>query len=104
MFLFYEPCITKVLPKHYYWGNDPAFDGVNLLENEGGDYSSDLKVLFLGVGDLRNVALTCAKLPDTYEHVVTFTLNDRESCILARLVLFLYMLIKGKFRYYAKII
>ena len=84
-------------PKHYYWGNHPAYDGLNLLENEGADYSSDLKVLYLGVGDFRNVALTCASLPDTYERVVTFALNDLESCILSRLVLFVYMLIKGKF-------
>ena len=82
---------------HYYWGNHPAYDGLNLLENEGVDYSSDLKVLYLGVGDFRNVALTCALLPDTYESVVTFALNDLESCILSRLVLFIYMLIKGKF-------
>ena len=84
-------------PKHYYWGNQPAYDGLNLLENEGIDYSSDLKVLYLGVGDFRNVALTCASLADTYEHVVAFALNDLESCILSRLVLFIYMLIQGKF-------
>ena len=83
--------------KLYYWGNHPAYDGLNLLENEGADYSSDLKVLFLGVGDFRNVALTCASLPDTYERVVTFALNDIETCTLSRLVLFVYMLIKGKF-------
>ena len=80
----------------YYWGNYPADDGLNLLENEGVEYSSDLKVLYLGVSDFRNVALTCASLPDTYGHIVTFALNDLESCILARLVLFIYMLIKGK--------
>ena len=85
------------LKKHYYWGNYPAYDGLNLLENEGVDYSSDLKVLYLGVGDFRNVALTCASLPDTYERVVTFALNDIETCILSRLVLFVFMLIKGKF-------
>ena len=85
------------LKKHYYWGNYPAYDGLNLLENEGVDNSSDLKVLYLGVGDFRNVALTCASLPDTYERVVTFALNDLESSILSRLVLFVFMLIKGKF-------
>ena len=83
--------------KLYYWGNHPAFDGLNMFENEGADYSSDLKVLYLGVGDFRNVALTCASLPDTYERVVTFALNDIETGILSRLVLFVYMLIKGKF-------
>ena len=83
--------------KLYYWGNYPAYDGLNLLENEGVDYSSDLKVLYLGVGDFRNVAITCASLPDTYERVVTFVLNDIQTGILSRLVLFVYMLIKGKF-------
>ena len=79
----------KLHPKHYYWGNHPAYDGLNLLENEGVDYSSDLKVLYLGVGDFRNVPLTCASLPDTYERVDTFALNDTEICILqSRLVLF----------------
>ena len=83
--------------KYYYWGNVPAFDCLNLIENEGLVYGSPLKVLILGVGDLRNVALTCASLPDSYSNKVLFTLNDRESCVLARLVLLLYILIQGKF-------
>ena len=85
----------RIHPIHYYWGNYPAYDGLNLLENEGADYSSDLKAFYLGVGDFRNVALTCASLPDTYERVVTFALNDLESSILSRLILFIDMLIKG---------
>jgi hypothetical protein len=44
---------------YYYWGNVPAFDCLNLVETEGTTYGSALKVLILGVGDLRNVALTC---------------------------------------------
>ena len=96
MLLYFAPRVLHH-PIHYYWGNHPAYDVVNLLENEGVEYSSDLKILYLGVGDFRNVALTCASFPDTYGHVVTFALNDIESCILSRLVLFIYMLIKGKF-------
>lgn len=72
---------------YYYWGNVPAFDYLNLLENESAAYGSTLEVLVLGVGDLRNVALTCAMLPDSFSNKVSFTLNDRESCVLARLVL-----------------
>jgi hypothetical protein len=68
-----------------------------LVENEGVAYASSSNVLILGVGDLRNVALTCASLPDSYSNKVLFTLNDKESCVLARLVLLLYMLIKGRF-------
>ena len=81
---------------YYYWGNVPAFDCLNLVENEGEAYGSALKVLCLGVGDLRNVALTCASLPDSYSNKILLTLNDRESCVLARLVLLLYMLNKGE--------
>ena len=82
---------------YYYWGNVPAFDCLNLAENEGVSYDSALNILNLGVGDLRNVALTCASLPDSYSNKVLFTLNDKQSCVLARLVLFLYMLMKGKY-------
>ena len=83
--------------RYYYWGNVPAFDCLNLVENEGVAYASSSNVLILGVGDLRNVALTCASLPDSYSNKVLFTVNDKESCVLARLVLLLYMLIKGRF-------
>lgn len=94
---YYEFCGMKKFPKQYYWGNFPAYDGLNLIENEGTDYESDLNILYIGVGDLRNVAITCASLPDKYGRVVKFTLNDIESCVLARLVLFVYMLIRGEF-------
>ena len=86
-------CITG---KHYYWGNSPAFDCLNLEENEGNDFKSGMNVLFLGVGDLRNVALTCASLPESYENDLKFTLNDMDGFTLARLLLLLYMLIKGR--------
>jgi hypothetical protein len=92
---FSSPGQTVSSSGYFYWGNVPAFDCLNLVENEGDDYSSGLKVLYFGVGDLRNVALTCASLPDSYSNKVLFTLNDKESCVLARLVLLLYMLIKG---------
>ena len=81
--------------EYYYWGNTVAFDCLNLAETEREDYSSALNILFLGVGDLRNVALTCASLQDSYSNKLLFTLNDNAECVLARLVLFLYMLIKG---------
>ena len=87
--------ITYCSCEYYYWGNTMAFDCLNLGENEGEDYGSALNLLFLGVGDLRNVALTCASLPDSCTNKLLFTLNDTASCVLARLVLFLYMLIKG---------
>jgi hypothetical protein len=80
----------------YYWGNVPAYDYLNLLENEGIDFGLSMNILVLGVGDLRNVVLTCASLPEYFTSKVKFTLNDSDRCVLARLVLLLYMMIKCK--------
>ena len=80
----------------YYWGNTPAVDLSNLSMNEGEEYSSPLALLLCGVGDPRNVLLTIASLPEAYKQQVTFVLNDICPCTLARTVLLLYMLKKGK--------
>ena len=80
----------------YYWGNTPAVDLINLSMNEGEKYSRPLALLLCGVGDPRNVLLTIASLPDVYKQQVTFVLNDICPCTLARTVLLLYMLKKGK--------
>ena len=84
------------VPMTYYWGNTPAVDLINLSMNEGEEYSSPLALLLCGVGDPRNVLLTIASLPDAYKQQVTFVLNDICPCTLARTVLLLYMLNKGK--------
>ena len=88
---------ARICMAHYYWGNIPAFDYLNLSENEGADYSSNMNLLVLGVGDLRNIVLTCASLPESFRSKIKFTLNDSDKCALARVVLFLYMMIKCKF-------
>ena len=80
----------------YYWGNIPATDLINLPLNEGCDYSEPLSVLACGVGDPRNVVLSLAQLPESYREELTFVLNDICACTLARTVLILYMLLKGK--------
>ena len=80
----------------YYWGNVPAVDLINLPMNEGEEYSKPLALLLCGVGDPRNVLLTIASLPDVYKQQVKFVLNDICPCTLARTVLLLYMLYKGK--------
>ena len=90
---------TMATCHYFYWGNVPAIDCLNLIENESEAYGIALKVLLLGVGDLRNVALTCVSLPDSYNHKVFFTLNDRESCVLARIVLLLYIMNGGEQTY-----
>ena len=80
----------------YYWGNMPAVDLLNLSMNEGEDYSDPLALLLCGVGDPRNVLLTIASLPDVYKQKVTFVLNDICPCTLARTVLLLYMMDRGR--------
>ena len=81
----------------YYWGNMPAVDLINLPLNEGVHYNKPLSILACGVGDPRNVLLSLSQLPDDYKEELTFVLNDICPCVMARTVLILYMLIKGKF-------
>lgn len=80
----------------YYWGNIPATDLINLPLNEGCDYSKPLSILACGVGDPRNVVLSLSRLSESYEAELTFVLNDICACTLARTVLILFMLLKGK--------
>ena len=94
--VYYLPRLGQTCMAHYYWDNAPAYDYLNLVENEGVDYNSDMNVLVLGVGDLRNVVLTCASLPENFTNKVMFVLNDVDKWVLARLVLLLYMNIKCK--------
>ena len=97
LYHYFPPNFSRICVAHYYWGNAPAYDYLNLSENEGIDYSSTINLLVLGVGDLRNVVMTCASLPESFTSKVKFTLNDSDRCVLARLVLLLYMMIKCKF-------
>ena len=87
------------MPLLYYFGNTPAVDLINISMNEGQEYSDPLRLLLCGVGDPRNVCLTISKLHTTHNGV-DFVLNDISDCTLARTVLLLYMLWKGKFSYY----
>ena len=80
----------------YYWGNTPAVDLIKLTENEGPEFNKLLNILVLGVGDPRNVAMSVASLPASYTSDVTFVLNDICACTLARTVMLIYMLYKGK--------
>ena len=93
---YFLPNAARGCVAHYYWGNVPAYDYLNLSENEGADYNLTMNILVIGVGDLRNIAFTCASLPESFTSKVKFTLNDSDRCVLARLVLLLYMMIKCK--------
>ena len=91
MFGFKESANLRGMATLYYWGNTPAVDLINLPLNEGCDYSKPLSVLACGVGDPRNVVLSLAQLPESFQDV----LNDICACTLARTVLILYLLFKG---------
>ena len=73
-----------------------AVDLINLPLNEGVQYNKPLSILVCGVGDPRNVVLSLSHLPDNYKEELTFVLNDICPCVMARTVLLLYMLVKGK--------
>lgn len=84
----------------YYWGNIPAQDLIKFPLNEGAEYSKPMSILACGVGDPRNIVLSVSKLPEVYQEELTFVLNDICACTLARAILLLYMIIKGKARLY----
>ena len=84
----------------YYWGNMPAVDLINLPLNEGVLYNKPLSILVCGVGDPRNVLLSLSQLPNGFKEGLTFVLNDICACVMARTVLLLYMLVKGKLYFY----
>ncbi|XP_070538595.1 uncharacterized protein [Ptychodera flava] len=82
----------------YYLGNTPAVDLLKLHQNEwsSGHYPDKLSLLLAGVGDLRNVIKTVASLPDKFKGQVELTMNDCDVHILARNVLFLYMMFSAR--------
>lgn len=45
--------------KKYYWGNMPALDVLQLSDNEGRGYKSDLQLLF--AGKERSTVSSCAR-------------------------------------------
>ncbi|KAL9041133.1 MAG: hypothetical protein Q9214_004213 [Letrouitia sp. 1 TL-2023] len=68
----------------YLWGNVPALDVLNLQQNEGADFSEDLRLLFAASGDMRNVVKSLIELPATYTGHCEINLNDRDPDIVAR--------------------
>ncbi|XP_033111189.1 uncharacterized protein LOC117112221 [Anneissia japonica] len=84
-----------------YFGNTIATDVLKLNVNEADPSSEDVasqltrdyNILFAGAGDLRNLLLTTASLPSNFTGNIMFTLNDIDPFVLARNVLFLYMMI-----------
>ena len=86
---------------HYYFGNTIAKDFLQLDNNEWSvmgkveeELAKDYHVLSAGCGDLRNTVLTAGSLPARYQGKLHFTLNDFDAFVMARNVLFLYMLVR----------
>ncbi|XP_074655992.1 uncharacterized protein LOC141909493 [Tubulanus polymorphus] len=86
----YRPIQFYDLP--WYWGNQAAVDWLQLPNKEGADYERDINVLSVGCGNLGNVLLTTANVPDAFRNKVNFVLVDFCPHIMARNVLFHYMI------------
>ena len=85
----------------YYIGNVIVRDFLQLDNNEWSGWvteqeevARDYHVLSVGCGDLRNTVLTAGSLPARYQGKLHFTLNDFDAFVMARNVLFLYMLVR----------
>ena len=88
-------------PPHYI-GNVIAKDFLQFNNNEwsereamvGEELARDYHVLSAGCGDLRYTVLTAASLPAKYQGKLHITLDDFDAFVMARNVLFLYMLVR----------
>ncbi|XP_071801502.1 uncharacterized protein [Asterias amurensis] len=85
----------------YYFGNTIAKDFLQLDNNEWSDGSikktnlnRGYHILSAGCGDLCNTVLTIASLPARYQGNLYITLNDFDPFVMARNVLFLFMLVR----------
>ncbi|XP_038048058.1 uncharacterized protein LOC119722105 [Patiria miniata] len=93
-------CNTRVEDSSYYFGNTLAEDFLKLARNELSDgmasenLTRDFHVLSAGCGDLRSTVLTAGSLPDDYKGKLHITLNDFDPFVMARNVLFLFMLVR----------
>ncbi|RWA06465.1 hypothetical protein EKO27_g8646 [Xylaria grammica] len=77
----------------YLWGNVPAFDAIQLAQNEGVDFQNSINLLFAASGDLRNVVLSVANLPQSYKSPLNIVINDYEIDIVARNLIFLLIVL-----------
>ncbi|KAL2075267.1 hypothetical protein VTL71DRAFT_210 [Oculimacula yallundae] len=78
------PSLTVHGTRKYLWGNVPAYDVLNLRENEGVETKRDLRLVFAASGDMRNVAKTVVGLPDSYPGNCDLVLNDMDPSIVIR--------------------
>ncbi|XP_071945936.1 uncharacterized protein [Antedon mediterranea] len=98
--------VQRLVDYPHYIGNTLAVDVLKLGLNEAtpdaegrdSELARDYNILLAGVGDLRNLLLTTASLPSNFTGNVRFTLNDIDPFVLARNVLFLYIIITQRSR------
>ncbi|XP_071960727.1 uncharacterized protein [Antedon mediterranea] len=98
MYRFWSGPTIEYCPE--YFGCTIAVDVLKLNVNEanssedlGRSLEKDYSVLFADVGDLRNVLLTTASLPKDFTGNVRYTLADISPFVMARNVLFIYMMV-----------
>ncbi|KAI0185492.1 hypothetical protein EV127DRAFT_348191 [Xylaria flabelliformis] len=77
----------------YLWGNVPAFDVIQLGQNEGANFRNPINLLFAASGDLRNIVLSVANLPQSYRSPLSIVINDLEIDIVARNLIFLLIML-----------
>lgn len=86
----------------FYFGNTIAVDFLKLRDNEWKAphnlhdlcLDKDFAVLSVGCGDLRSVVNTVAQLPKEFRGKLSMTMCDFDPFVMARNVLFLYMMVK----------
>ncbi|XP_071801196.1 uncharacterized protein [Asterias amurensis] len=101
--MYYKMRTDRLSGSPYYIGNCIARDFLQLDNNEWSDGDGSIKktdlnrdfhILSAGCGDLRNTVLTAASLPTRYQGSLYITLNDFDPFVMARNVLFLFMLVR----------
>ena len=91
---------SRPLDMPYYFGNSLPVDMLKLKGNEwngcsdqSGALCQSYSILSIGCGNIRNVAYTITSLPEKFSGKLSVTLNDLDPFVLARNVLFLYLMI-----------
>ncbi|KAI0014697.1 hypothetical protein F4780DRAFT_187552 [Xylariomycetidae sp. FL0641] len=81
---------------HDLYRDAPAFDILNLPNNEGSDYDQPINILFAKSGDLGNLVKTVASLPPGATPRLKIVLNEPNTDITARNVILLLMALSSK--------
>ena len=95
--------MEKHLPDFpFYFGNTLAVDFLNLRQNEWKAPHSDedpcldndYAILSVGCGDIRSLVNSIAQLPEEFHGKISITMCDYDPFVMARNILFLYMMVK----------